>query len=168
MEAGEARLDETLGNYTAAFQLKAMINSSNNDSWRLLMDRLGHRELIQYAASIGVAYDPEDTRLTLGDLALILAKLYAGELLNPGDTAQLLGYMQDTNNKELIPASGPGITVYHKYGQLGGDLHDAALLEHGGTTYALVIFTDSTDEAERTEMIHDLTRSVVAELFRAH
>ncbi|MCO4255246.1 serine hydrolase [Pseudarthrobacter cellobiosi] len=27
VEAGEARLDETLGNYTAAFQLKSMINS---------------------------------------------------------------------------------------------------------------------------------------------
>ncbi|MGY4543698.1 beta-lactamase class A [Arthrobacter sp. UYNi723] len=171
VEAGEARLDETLGNYTAAFQLKSMINSSNNDSWLLLMDRIGYQRLIQYAASIGIAYDPEDNRLTPGEVAQVLTKLYAGQLLNPNDTAQLLGYMQETNNEELIPAaSGPGITVYHKYGQLGGNLHDAALLEHGGTTYALVIFTqgaDSTDEAERTEMIHDLTRAVEGTLFPA-
>ncbi|ALV41243.1 hypothetical protein AU252_08845 [Pseudarthrobacter sulfonivorans] len=169
--AGEARLDETLGNYTAAFQLKSMINNSNNDSWLLLMGRIGYQRLIRYAASIGIAYDPEDNRLTPGEVAQILTKLYAGQLLNPNDTAQLLGYMQETNNEELIPAaSGPGITVYHKYGQLGGNLHDAALLEHGGTTYALVIFTegaDSTDEAERTEMIHDLTRAVVGTLFPA-
>ena len=171
VETGEARLDETLGNYTAAFQLKAMINRSNNDSWLLLMERLGYQRLIQYAASIGVAYDPEDNVLTPGEVALVLTKLYAGQLLNPSNTTQLLGYMQATNNEELIPAaSGPGITVYHKYGQLGGALHDAALLEHGRTTYALVIFTegaDSTDEAERTEMIHDLTRAVVQTLFRA-
>lgn len=171
VEAGEARLDETLGNYNAAFQLKSMINSSNNDSWLLLMDRLGYQRLIRYAASIGVAYDPEDNRLTPGELALVLTKLYAGQLLNPSNTAQLLAYMQDTNNEELIAAaSGPGITVYHKYGQLGGNLHDAALLEHGGTTYALVIFTegaDSTGEAERTEIIHDLTRAVVGMLFPA-
>ncbi|KRE71162.1 serine hydrolase [Arthrobacter sp. Soil762] len=171
VEAGEARHDETLGNYTAAFQLKSMINSSNNDSWLLLMGRIGYRRLIQYAASIGIAYDPLDNRLTPGEVAHVLTKLYAGQLLNPNDTAQLLGYMQETNNEELIPAaSGPGITVYHKYGQLGGALHDAALLEHGGTTYALVIFTegaDSTDEAERTEMIHDLTRAVVGTLFPA-
>ncbi|MHA7290702.1 serine hydrolase [Arthrobacter sp. MDT3-24] len=169
--AGEARLDETLGNYTAAFQLKSMINNSNNDSWLLLMGRIGYQRLIQYAASIGIAYDPEDNRLTPAEVAQVLTKLYAGQLLNPNDTAQLLGYMQETNNEELIPAaSGPGITVYHKYGQLAGNLHDAALLEHGGTTYALVIFTegaDSTDEAERTEMIHDLTRAVVATLFPA-
>ncbi|MCO4238821.1 class A beta-lactamase-related serine hydrolase [Pseudarthrobacter sp. MDT3-28] len=171
VEAGEVRLDETLRNFTAAFQLKSMINSSNNDSWLLLMDRLGYQRLIQYAASIGIAYDPEDNRLTPGEVAQVLTKLYAGRLLNPINTAQLLGYMQETNNEELIPAaSGPGITVYHKYGQLGGNLHDAALLEHGGTTYALVIFTegaDSTDEAERTEMIHDLTRAVVGTLFPA-
>ena len=171
VETGEARLDETLGNYTAAFQLKAMINRSNNDSWLLLMNRIGYQRLIQYAASIGIAYDPQDNLLTPGEVALVLTKLYAGQLLNPSNTAQLLGYMQDTNNEELIPAaSGPGVTVYHKYGQLAGNLHDAAPLEHGGTTYALVIFTegaDSTDEAERTEMIHDLTRAVVGTLFPA-
>ena len=171
VETGEARLDETLGNYTAAFQLQAMINRSNNDSWLLLMERLGYQRLIQYAASVGIAYDPEDNLLTAGEVALVLTKLYSGELLNPGNTAQLLGYMQATNNEELIPAaSGPGITVYHKYGQLGGALHDAALLGHGGTTFAVVIFTegaDSTDEAQRTETIHDLTRAVVDTLFPA-
>jgi hypothetical protein len=80
--------------------------------------------------------------------------------------------MTDTNNEELIPAaaSGPGIIVYHKYGQLAGSLHDAALLQHRGATYALVIFTeglDTTDEAERSQIIRDLTRTVVDALFPA-
>lgn len=171
VEAGEASLDEMLGNYTAAFQLKAMISNSNNDSWLLLMDRLGYRRLIQYAASIGVSYDPQDNLLTPGEMALVLTRLYAGELLNPGNTAQLLGYMTETNNEELIPAaSGPGITVYHKYGQFAGALHDAALLERGGSTYALVIFTegaDTADEAERSQTIRDLTRAAVEALFPA-
>ena len=172
VEAGEARLDERLGSYTAAFQLEAMINNSNNDSWLLLMDRLGYRRLIQFAASIGVTYDPQDNRLTPEEMALVLTKLYSGELLNPVNTAQLLEYMTDTNNEELIPAaaSAPGITVYHKYGQLAGSLHDAALLRHRGATYALVIFTegpDATDEAERTQVIRDLTRTVVDALFPA-
>lgn len=147
VESGEASLDEMLGEYTAAFQLKAMIGDSNNDSWLLLMDRLGYRRLIQYAASIGVSYDPQDNLLTPAEMALVLTKLYSGELLNPGNTAELLGYMTDTNNEELIPAAalGPGSTVYHKYGQLGGALHDAALLERGGTAYALVIFTEGAD-----------------------
>ncbi|BAS06902.1 hypothetical protein AHiyo4_03240 [Arthrobacter sp. Hiyo4] len=110
VEAGEARLDETLGNYTAAFQLKSMINSSNNDSWLLLMGRIGYQRLLQYAASIGIAYDPKDNRLAPGEVARVLTKLYAGQLLNPTNTAQLLAYMQETNNEELIPAaSGPAL-----------------------------------------------------------
>lgn len=172
VEAGEARLDERLGSYTAAFQLEAMINNSNNDSWLLLMDRLGYRKVTQFAASIGVTYDPLDNQLTPGEMALVLTKLYSGELLNPVNTAKLLGYMRDTNNEELIPAaaSGPGITVYHKYGQLDGSLHDAALLQHRGATYVLVIFTeglDTTDEAERSQLIRDLTSTVVDALFPA-
>ena len=172
VEAGEARLDEKLGSYTAAFQLEAMINNSNNDSWLLLMDRLGYRKVTQFAASIGVTYDPLDNQLTPGEMALVLTKLYSGELLNPVNTAKLLGYMRDTNNEELIPAaaSGPGITVYHKYGQLDGSLHDAALLQHRGATYVLVIFTegpDTTDEAERSQLIRDLTSTVVDALFPA-
>jgi beta-lactamase class A len=172
VEAGEARLDERLGSYTAAFQLEAMINNSNNDSWLLLMDRLGYRRLTQFAASIGVTYDPLDNQLTPEEMARVLTKLHSGELLNPVNTAQLLGYMTDTNNEELIPAaaSGPGIIVYHKYGQLAGSLHDAALLQHRGATYALVIFTeglDTTDEAERSQIIRDLTRTVVDALFPA-
>jgi beta-lactamase class A len=172
VEAGEASLEERLGSYTAAFQLEAMINNSNNDSWLLLMDRIGHRRLIQFAGSIGVTYDPLDNQLTPKEVARVLTMLYSGQLLNPANTAQLLGYMRDTNNEELIPAaaSGPGITVYHKYGQLAGSLHDAALLHHRGATYALVIFTegpDTTDEAERTQLIRDLTRTVVDALFPA-
>jgi beta-lactamase class A len=172
VEAGEARLDEKLGSYTAAFQLEAMINNSNNDSWLLLMDRLGYRKVTQFAASIGVTYDPLDNQLTPGEMALVLTKLYSGELLNPVNTAKLLGYMRDTNNEELIPAaaSGPGITVYHKYGQLDGSLHDAALLQHRGATYVLVIFTegpDTTDEAQRSQLIRDLTSTVVDALFPA-
>ncbi len=44
-------------------------------------------------------------------MALVLTKLFTGQLLTPSNTAQLLAYMQDTNNEELIPAaSGPGIS----------------------------------------------------------
>lgn len=43
-------------------------------------------------------------------------------------------------------------------------------LERGGTAYALVIFTegaDTTEEAERSQTIRDLTRAVVDALFPA-
>jgi beta-lactamase class A len=169
VETGEAALDDPLGDYDAAFQLEAMVNESNNDSWLLLMDAVGYPELIEYAASIGVTYDPEENLLTPAEMALVLKQLYAGDLLNPDNTAELLSYMQDTNNEELIPAgSQAGIEVFHKYGEIDGELHDAAVLAYRGSTFVLVIYTeneDGTEDAGQAEVIRELTGVVEKALF---
>ncbi|MDE8589214.1 serine hydrolase [Arthrobacter sp. NQ4] len=169
VENGQASLDEPMGDYDAAFQLEAMVNDSNNDSWLLLMDAVGHPQLTAYAASIGVAYDPEQNLLTAADMALILKKLYAGELLDKDNTEQLLSYMQDTNNEDLIPAgSRSGVDVHHKYGEVSGELHDAALLSYRGSTFALVIYTENPEgvpDDGQAEVIRDLTRAVEDALF---
>jgi beta-lactamase class A len=169
VETGEAGLDDPLGDYDAAFQLKAMLNQSNNDSWLLLMDAVGYPELTEYAASIGVAYDPEENLLTPAEMALVLKQLYAGDLLNPDNTAELLGYMQDTNNEELIPAgSQAGVEVFHKYGEFGGELHDAAVLSYRGSAFVLVIYTenpDGTEDAGQAAAIRELTGLIETALF---
>lgn len=169
IENGQASLDDSMGDYDAEFQLKAMVNDSNNDSWLLLMNAVGYPQLIAYADSIGVTYDPEQNLLTAADMALILKKLYAGELLDKDNTAQLLSYMQDTNNEDLIPAgSRSGVDVHHKYGEVSGELHDAALLTYRGSTFALVIYTENRDgviDDGQAEVIRDLTQAVEDALF---
>ncbi|MBT2532986.1 serine hydrolase [Arthrobacter sp. ISL-48] len=169
VEVGEATLEQQVGDYSAAFQLEAMINTSNNDSWLLLMAAVGYPDLIQYAASIGITYDPQQNLLTPKEMALFLRQLCLGDLLNPEDTGQLLSYMQNTNVEGLIPAaSGPNTTVHHKYGQIDGSLHDVALLSVRETAYVLVIYTegaDSTDLDARIEMIHELTETIVDAVF---
>ena len=169
VETGAASFDDPLGDYTAEFQLQAMIQQSDNDSWSLIMDSVGHAELTDYAASIGVDYSPESNTLTPADMARILAGLYTGTLLTPADTAQLLAFMQNTNYETLIPAAVPvGVAVFHKYGLLGGELHDAAILAEDGRAYALVAYTKGDDldsVPERTEVIHQLTQAVADTLF---
>lgn len=169
VETGGASLGDPLGAYTSGFQLQAMIQQSDNDSWSLIMDAVGRQELSAYAASMGVDYSPESNTLTPADMARILAGLYSGTLLEPGDTSQLLSYMQGTNYETLIPAAAPtGITVFHKYGLLGGELHDAGILAKDGSAYALVIYTKGADLGsvpERTEVIHQVTAAVAGALF---
>ncbi|AXJ11664.1 serine hydrolase [Arthrobacter sp. PM3] len=169
VETGAASLADPLGAYTAGFQLKAMIQQSDNDSWSLIMDAVGHEELTRYAASLGVSYVPETNTLTPAEMAGILSGVYSGRLLNAEDTAELLSYMQDTNYETLIPAAVPdGITVFHKYGLLDDELHDAGILAKDGKAYALVIYTkgqDLSDVPERTEVIHQLTQAVAGALF---
>ena len=169
VEKGEARLDDPLGDYDAAFQLEAMVNQSNNDSWLLLMNAVGYPELIAYAASIGVTYDPEENLLTPAAMASVLKQLYAGDLLNAENTAELLGYMQDTNNEDLIPAgSQAGIEVFHKYGEFDRHLHDAAVLDYRGSSFALVIYTENAEGGEaagQADTIRELTGLVEEALF---
>ena len=169
VETGEATLTGTLGAYSAGFQLQAMIQQSDNDSWSLIMDAIGHSNLSDYASALGIQYTPESNTLAPADTARILTDLYSGKLLEPADTSQLLSTMQDTNDETLIPAAVPaGITVFHKYGLLGGELHDAGILAKDGRAYALVVYTkgDSLDSVpERTDIIHQITGAVTGALF---
>lgn len=169
VETGEKSLDAPLGSFNAAFQLKAMINTSSDDSWLLLMRDIGYSNLTAYAATLGITYDPEKNLIAPTDMVLLLQQLATGKLLNPDHTAELLGYMQHTNDEELIPAAlSPGITVHHKYGVVQGYVHDAALLSAGDRSYAVVIYTwgpDDADSANRLDLIHDLTHQVTGALF---
>ncbi len=169
VETGERELDTPLGSFNAAFQLKAMVNTSSDDSWLLLMRDIGYPELIEYADTLGITYDPEENDLTPQDMALLLQKLASGTLLDADHTAELLGYMQETNDEDLIPAAlDPRITVHHKYGVVEGYVHDAALLEADGRSYAVVIYTwgpDDADSADRIDLVHQLTREITGALF---
>lgn len=170
VETGEKSLETPLGAFNAGFQLKAMVNTSSDDSWLLLMQDIGYPRLIEYAASLGLQYDPEQNLLTPPDMALLLTALSTRKLLNAEHTEELLGYMQQTNDEGLIPAAlEPGITVHHKYGVVQGYVHDAAVLSSGGRSYAVAIYTwgpDDADSADRLRIIHQLTRGITAALFR--
>ena len=87
VETGEKSLDAPLGSYDAAFQLKAMVNASSNDSWLLLMQDIGYPKLTAYAATPGITYDPEQNLLAPADMARLLAQLATGKLLNADHTA---------------------------------------------------------------------------------
>jgi beta-lactamase class A len=169
VEDGSATLEDEMGAFTSGFQIQAMIQDSNNDSWSLLMNAVGLARLSEYAASIGIAYDPEVNTLSTADMAHILAALTEGRLLDQAHTDQLLSYMQGTNFEDLIPAAVPeGVTVFHKYGLLADELHDAAILSTSAESYVLVVYTKGTDLADvpqRTAMIHDITEAVTAALF---
>jgi beta-lactamase class A len=168
VEAGQASLDDPMGEYTAGFQIREMIQDSDNDSWSLLVNAVGLSALEGDAAAMGVAYDSAENTLTPAGMAQILADLYGGKLLNQEHTQQLLSYMQNTNDEDLIPAAVPaGVAVFHKYGLLDGELHDAAILSTPARSVVLVIYTkggDITDVPERTAIIHEITAAVAKTL----
>lgn len=167
VETGKASLGAPMGASTAGQQIRQMVQQSNNDSWALILAAVGHRGLINYAASMGIPYDRTVNSLTPAEMARILSELYSGRLLNPENTAQLLSFMQQTNYETLIPAAAPaGVSVFHKYGLLNGNLHDASILVQGERSYVFVVYTLGRDaEAVRARVFHELTSTVAARLF---
>ena len=169
VEIGRASLNARLGVSTAGAQIRQMVQQSNNDSWALILGALGQKGITDYAASIGITYDRTVNLLTPAEMARNLYLLYTGQLLNGPNTAQLLSYMQNTNYETLIPpAVPPGVGVYHKYGLLFGNLHDAAVLVKDGRAFVFVVYTRGigySDMGPRTRIIQQLTRTVTAALF---
>ena len=168
-EAGIVSLAAPMGGSTAAFQLRQMIQQSNNTSWALLLNSIGYQGIHEYAASLGIPYDRTYNTLSAAETARILVMLYNGRLLSPAHTAELLSYMQNTNYETLIPAAvPPAITVFHKYGLLNGNLHDAGILVQGQRAYAFVVYSRGPGIADipvQSSIIHQLTQTVVQQLF---
>lgn len=170
VENGQASLTEQIGSWPASFQLKEMINISDNDSWSNLEHAVGLPTLNRYAQSLGVTdYDADTNMISAPQLAHVLAQLYAGKLLNHADTEQLLSYMQNTNMEQMIPAVAPSnVTVYHKYGLYNGALHDAGILADHGHSYAIVIYTqndDGSDDLARISVIREIAQIAIKNLF---
>ncbi len=168
-ETGQLSLTARLGRSTAEFQIQQMIQQSNNDSWTLIVGAIGYQRIHDYAASIGIAYNRTYNTLSPAETASTLALLYNGKLISGAHTAELLSYMQHTNYETLIPAAvPPGISVFHKYGLLNGNLHDASILVQNGHAYVFVVYTlgaGLVDIPARAGLIHQLTRAVVSGLF---
>jgi beta-lactamase class A len=164
VEEGKYSLDQPMGNYTAKFHLQQMINRSNNDSWAAFLTLLGRSNEEAYAHQQGwTSFNVTDNHIAPDDLADLLQKLWQGKLLTKEHTDYLLSLMQNTIDEQWIPPAIPaGATIYHKYGALEDDVHDASLITYQGRTYALVIMTNGNGAyayTQRAKLFHDLVKA---------
>jgi beta-lactamase class A len=168
VEQGTHSLTETINGQSAQTLLQKMINVSDNDAWGDIIEAVGENNLQAYAQSIGLSSYQRDTNvITASDEAKLLNQLYNHKLANTAHTNLLLSFMQNTSNEDLIPAGLPaGSTVYHKYGYLGGELHDAAIIVYNGHRIALTIYTKSSDDSlsdysSRTALFHQIAAAAI-------
>lgn len=137
-------LTDKLGDKTVEYHLKLMINQSNNNSWELLNNLVGLRDLQKYAEEIGLqGFKVNGNTINANTLAVFLQMLYRYELLSDQSTELLLGWMTKTNDEAMLPqVFADSDHVYHKYGWFGSSLHDAAIVVHRGQPFVIVIMTD--------------------------
>ena len=149
-----------------------MVQQSNNDSWALILAAVGHKGLTDYAASMGIPYDRTVNALTPAEMATDPVRALQRPAAQRRDTPpSCCPTCRTPTTRLLIPAAVPaGVDVFHKYGLLFGNLHDASILVKGDRAFVFVVYTlgqDMSDMAARTRVIHQLTGTVTAGLFLA-
>ncbi len=172
VELGEASLSAYQAGSTAQAQLERALVDSDHTAWESFYIGTPCSQQNSYAQTIGLTtYDCKANELSAADTAVLLAKLYKGELLNKAHTDLLLSYLKRANYREYIVAAVPsGATVYHKAGYLQDRVHDAAIITDGEQTYVLAIFTKSYsgtyDSAAGTALIHQITKATTETFLR--
>jgi beta-lactamase class A len=145
-EEGKYKLSDPLGVYNIEFQLKQMVNQSNNNSWDLIDNLVGFTAQEQYAHSIGLtSVDIGNNKMSSKDAASLLSKIYKSEILNEQSKARLFSYMQNTETENLIsPAIPKDVTFYHKTGLFEGEVHDAVIVDLASYPYVISVFSVNT------------------------
>lgn len=145
VDQGKASLDQQVHGKTAQKQLQLMIVESDNPAWHDMKLAVGTSAQQAYAESLNLTgYDASTNAMTTDDAAQLLSKLAKGSLLSERSTDLLLGYMRQANYRGYIVAAAPNdVTVYHKVGLLEDRVHDVAIIQKGGRSYILAIFSKS-------------------------
>lgn len=152
VEAGQASLNDALGNTDSRAQLTKLITKSDNVAWDLLNKNITKPVLQEYATSLGLtSYAPENNVMNSDDAALILDKLASYKLLDKEHTDFLLSLMKEADMRAFIVDAIPdGVEVYHKVGYLKDRLHDVAIIKKGDRSFVLAIFSKSVSSYDFT------------------
>lgn len=147
VEAGQLRWTSALNGTTVDDCFARMIVRSDNACPEAYIGQIGYAKLNAAAAALGVsdktqfAYD--NMRTSSNDLALLLQKLYAGDLMSDANREKLLNLMEEQIYRDGIPAGvADDAVVADKVGFLDALLGDAAIVYADTGDYVLVIMTN--------------------------
>jgi beta-lactamase class A len=165
VELGKATLTQDVGGYSAQYNIMRMIVYSDNDAWARLNKYLSFAGEQAYVNSLGVnaVIQEDNMQFSTSNMAKLLQLMYRGKLMNSTDQTMVYNYMANTTITNLIQAALPSdATVYHKYGQLYGNLHDASIVKYQGHNFVLVVYTNNSDGttaqySAQVDLIHAIT-----------
>ena len=147
VETGRRTWSSAINGTTWDACLSRMIINSDNACPEAYLASIGYSKFNEIVQSLGVsdktAFQPYDMRTTAGDLALVLQKLYQGELMSEENKSKLLDLMSRQIYRQGIPTGvGSAGVVYDKVGFMDDLLHDAAIVHSDAGDYVLVIMTN--------------------------
>ncbi|MBF2020532.1 MAG: serine hydrolase [Hydrococcus sp. C42_A2020_068] len=192
IDAGKARLDEMLTmkkeligggsgdlqyqqpgkQFSALETARKMIVISDNTATNMIIERLGGiKALNQRFQDWGLTStaihnslpDLEGTNTTSPrDLAHLLAMVNRGELVSLKSRDRLLGIMQETQNRNLLPQGlEKDATIAHKTGDIGSVLGDAGIVDmpSGKRYIASILVKRPHNDGNAKKLIQGISRT---------
>ncbi|MGK7930941.1 MAG: serine hydrolase [Microcystaceae cyanobacterium] len=170
--SGDMQYQEPGKKYTALVTATKMNVISDNTATNMLIRRLGGKEALnerfkQWGMTETVINNPlpdlEGTNTTSPkDLALLMAKISQGELVSLKSRDRLLGIMEKTRTRTLLPQGiEKDAIIAHKTGDIGSVLGDAGVIDIPiGKRYVGAVLTKRphNDMAGR-KIIQDISRT---------
>ena len=164
IESGEWHwTDQIQGGRDLAKCFEDMIVVSDNDCAHTLLEKVGFTAITNEAREIGCTstsfLGKDGIKTTPADLALILAELQTGQILNQqASRDRWIDAMKRNIYRQGIPKGVSSYAVANKVGFLDGLLHDAGIVYASSGPYVLAIMTDGSSWAN----IAELTRQIEA------
>lgn len=161
---GSIRYESPGKPYSLKTLARLMMEKSDNTAAYILANQVLGTEKIQSLMDI---WDLKQTDIANNksspfDLALLLLKMYKGEVTTQALSMEMLNFMTHSDFEDRIPAGVPkDVKVYHKTGDEVGKIHDIAIIEKSSHPYILTIFSsDITDESQAKKVEAEISKRV--------
>ncbi len=163
--------------YSALETATKMIVISDNTATNMLIKRLGGKEFLnarfrswglEHTAIKNVLPDLEGTNTTSPkDLALLLGKINAGELISMKSRDRMLGIMEETETRTLLPQGlEKSANIAHKTGDIGSVLGDTGIVDmpSGKRYLGAVLVQRPHNDPGAKPLIQQISRTVYQHL----
>lgn len=151
--------------YTIRELAQLMMEKSDNTSSYVIASKIvGLQKVQDLVNSWGLTQTNMDENTTSNhDMALLMQKMYKGEIANQELTNEMIGFMDDSDFEERLPKLLPeNINVYHKIGNEVNIIHDVGIIDSPGKPYYLGVMTNNiaAQEQEAKDAIAEISKMI--------
>ena len=157
---GVVQLGQT---YSVKTLARLMMEKSDNTAAHVLAVHIGIDTVQELVNKWGLEQTSmAENKTSPHDMVLLLAKMYRGEVAKKALTGEMLGFMNDSDFEDRLPALLPKeVKIYHKIGTETNALHDVGIVDLPDRPYIIGIFTHGiSDEQKTVSTIARLSRLV--------
>lgn len=161
---GVIRYEKPGTTYSIKTLSRLMMEKSDNTAAYVLANHVvGQKKIQSFVDSWGLTQtDIINNKTSVEDMSRIMIKMYQGEITTRALTAEMLGFMDNSDFEDRISNLLPtDIAVYHKTGDEIGKVHDVGIINLPQRPYYLGIMTfDVRDEVGIKQAMAQVSRTV--------